>query len=697
MSNKEVGRSSAGGYVPPTPATPSSSGSREPSAGGAGRSTRGSPGISGIPQRTVSRTAASAAARLQPRAGLLPRPSQIDATSAASRSVTQQQIDQLQALSKRLGLSFELAEASSDDEQKCRLYRGAFEDAKRAQALCIAPMLGRQRTRLEGIGVRAASGLHGVVARLMRGTSSKVGSISLRTGGTAGDQAARLALRHRMDLQLKQYADSIAELADHEQFVKATLHDLDCGLAHTPENDEVTRDTCRHIETALPYMRGAFAAFAAAAHGVRLRTYEWPNEVVQSLDAMDPITNKINLLTASIASMSKDSGTAEARAKPLKDMQFGLGRLERAADQFAQQAAEHWSADGEGPERWLGALEYVDALAAFASPFLKAISDEAGTAASSSSAEPATPVKPEPTRAEAASSGVKSSTRSRRGARSARPPATPDVTTSFEAAVRAEVLKLAEAQLNNEKRLTRDAVNEAHADPLALARKFGKDTSIIEAMIENREDPASIAHVIRDSAQSWFGSVAALHNMCRKIESLPQDAETSERLARLNERITVLQPIEARMNADESDSLKRNAYPKAKHINRLIDMREIAVVRAPVMLPSDDDDGTRGRLFELRVEPRPLSDGSTAEPLFVHVHTKQPVSEQASLSLPFEACGAIHMKSARQRTLGPRWEEIQRKLGNLDASVHRGKLKESLWAQLKGMAGRHMRRPGSGS
>ncbi len=696
MSNKGVGRISSGGNVPPTPATPSSSDSREPSAGAARSGTRRSPGISGMPQRAVSRTAASAAARPQPRAGVLPRASQIGAT--ASPSMTRQQLEQLQALSKRLAISFDLAEASVDDEQKCRLYRVAFNDAKKAQALCTDPMLGSQRTTLEGIGVRAASGLHAVVARLMQGTSFEGGPILPRTGGTAGDQAARLALRHRMDLQLKQYADSIAEFADHEQFAKATLHDLDCGLAHNPEHDEVTRDNCGRIEIALRYMRGAFAAFAAAAHGARLRTYEWPDEVVQSLDAMDPIFSNIHLLSAAVTSMSKDPSTAEARTKLLQDMRFGLGRLERAADQFAQQAAEHWSPDGEGPQRWQGALNYMDALAAFASPFLAAIRDEAGTVASSSSAEPAVPDKSEPTRAKAASSGMeKSSKRSQRRARAKGLSATPDVTTSFEAAVRAEVLKLADAQFNKEKRLTLDAVDEVHADPLALARKFGKDTSVIDAMTGNGEDPGSIAHIIRNSAQSWFGSVDALHNMCRKIESLPQDGETGERLARLNERIVVLQPIEARMNADESDSLKRNAYPKAKHIDRLIDMHEIAAVRAPVMLPSEGDDGTQGRLFELRVEPRPLSDGSMAEPLFVHVHTRQPVSERASLSLPFEAYGAIHVKTDRQRTMGPRWEEIQRKLGNLDASVHRGKLNESLWARLKSMAGRHLQRPGSGS
>jgi len=89
--------------------------------------------------------------------------------------MTRQQLEQLQALSKRLAISFDLAEASVDDEQKCRLYRVAFNDAKKAQALCTDPMLGSQRTTLEGIGVRAASGLHAVVARLMQATSFEGG------------------------------------------------------------------------------------------------------------------------------------------------------------------------------------------------------------------------------------------------------------------------------------------------------------------------------------------------------------------------------------------------------------------------------------------------------------------------------------------------------------------------------------------
>jgi len=137
----------------------------------------------------------------------------------------------------------------------------------------------------------------------------------------------------------------------------------------------------------------------------------------------------------------------------------------------------------------------------------------------------------------------------------------------------------------------------------------------------------------------------------------------------------------------ESDALKQDEFPVARHVERLLELHQTEAVSGLVKLPSEGDKGERGTLFELMIQPRPLEDGTRADRLFVHVHTTQPVSAEECTSLPFESFAAIHVKNARQVNLGARWEQMQEKLGNLGSSVHRGRVTQSLWDSLRAVAG----------
>ncbi|NEL65553.1 MAG: outer protein P, partial [Xanthomonas perforans] len=111
-------------------------------------------------------------------------------------------------------------------------------------------------------------------------------------------------------------------------------------------------------------------------------------------------------------------------------------------------------------------------------------------------------------------------------------------------------------------------------------------------------------------------------------------------------------------------------------------MNGLARVTAPNRLRSEDDIGDRGRLFEVRIEHTPQSNGNIPRPWFVHVHAKRPVTPDALRALDYKDLAAVHLKTEREVNLGARWEEMMRALGNTEAKVHRATIGSKLLGQL---------------
>ncbi|WP_425512030.1 type III secretion system effector XopP, partial [Xanthomonas fragariae] len=213
--------------------------------------------------------------------------------------------------------------------------------------------------------------------------------------------------------------------------------------------------------------------------------------------------------------------------------------------------------------------------------------------------------------------------------------------------------------------LERAMVTELDADPIQIANRLGKDTGSVNEMMHCSRQDAMIAFTfVRSSIQGWFAKDQLLQ---AKAKLPPGD----ERIAQLSERLELLGMIEQRVQTRETDALKSDTQPRAPHLSRLLEMHQVASVTSPTRLRSDNDSGDHGTLFEMRIEHAPLSNGERPAPWFVHLHTAKPVTTNAVPSLDYKEFTAVHLKTAKEKNLGKRWEMLMQALGNNDAKVHR--------------------------
>ena len=112
------------------------------------------------------------------------------------------------------------------------------------------------------------------------------------------------------------------------------------------------------------------------------------------------------------------------------------------------------------------------------------------------------------------------------------------------------------------------------------------------------------------------------------------------------------------------------SHPRARHLG----------AGPPRRLRAEGDaDGRRSTLFEVELGLGTLSNGQPAPPLYVHLHTRQPVTAEACRSIAFDDLDAIHVKNAEQRGRGRTWEMLNNALD----SVHRGPLDARVLQQLQ--------------
>ncbi|PKV16963.1 type III secretion system effector XopP [Xanthomonas prunicola] len=220
-------------------------------------------------------------------------------------------------------------------------------------------------------------------------------------------------------------------------------------------------------------------------------------------------------------------------------------------------------------------------------------------------------------------------------------------------------------------------VAELRGDFIALAKRLGKDTTDVERLIgDSRHDAATAYDFARSSMQGWFGSSERLLQLKSKLRA------GDERIAQLDTRLHLLHRIEHDFERREADALKTDPQPRAPHLERLLAMNGLARITAPNRLPSEGDRGDRGRLFEVRIDHTPQSNGDIPAPWFVHVHSEKPVTPAGLRALHYKDLTAVHLKTAREVNLGPRWEEMMRALGNTEAKVHRATIGSKLLGQL---------------
>ncbi|KUF20990.1 hypothetical protein [Xanthomonas phaseoli] len=220
-------------------------------------------------------------------------------------------------------------------------------------------------------------------------------------------------------------------------------------------------------------------------------------------------------------------------------------------------------------------------------------------------------------------------------------------------------------------------VVELGGDFIALAKRLGKDTTDVERLIgDSRHDAATAFDFARTRMQGWFGSSERLLQLKNKLRA------GDGRIEQLDTRLRLLQRIEHDFERRQADALKTDPQPRAPHLERLLATNGLARITAPNLLRSEGDRGDRGRLFEVRIEHTPQSNGDNPAPWFVHIHTDKPVTSAGVRALHYKELTAVHLKTAREVNLGARWEEMMRALGNTDAKVHRATIGSKLLGQL---------------
>ncbi len=259
---------------------------------------------------------------------------------------------------------------------------------------------------------------------------------------------------------------------------------------------------------------------------------------------------------------------------------------------------------------------------------------------------------------------------------------TPDASSSAAAPARRVMDERSAAQKQADEilkgtRLESLPVAELGGDFIALAKRLGKDTTDVERLIgDSRYDAATAFDSARITMQGWLGSSERVLQLKSKLRA--GDA----RIEHLDTQLRLLQRIEHDFERRQADALKTDPQPRAPHLERLLAMNGLARVTAPNRLRSEDDIGDRGRLFEVRIEHTPQSNGNIPRPWFVHVHTKKPVTPDALRALDYKDLAAVHLKTEREVNLGARWEEMMRALGNTEAKVHRATIGSKLLGQL---------------
>lgn len=390
--------------------------------------------------------------------------------------------------------------------------------------------------------------------------------------------------------------------------------------------------------------------------------------------------------------------------------------LRSLAERFCLAAARAFGHDGSA-ELWPHALACADAIHGYSSPLLDlAAAVPRARMGASSSSVPAPGIQvsqpdewavalPSPSQRPDKAAGkkksrVRSRTQATGAARRAEGPSAPPQPQAAGAAPDALVRVLERAENSLAKQpLTLAQAQQSGCDPVRIAAALGKDTQAVQLMQSEGHDPLSIAHTTRYSIQTWFGDLGPLRSARDELQSRsePDDPRMQRLSAQLDDRIEALERIHRRVDADEADAIKRHQFPKARHVERLLQLGEIEQVSAPTLLRSANAAPGLSNVFEMVITPTPMSDGLPSAPLYLHLHTERAISAEACRKLPFNQFAAVHVKTAEQKDIGANWEQAQRALGVLDAKVHRGKVDARLLESLRALAGRRRDAGGLGS
>jgi hypothetical protein len=114
--------------------------------------------------------------------------------------------------------------------------------------------------------------------------------------------------------------------------------------------------------------------------------------------------------------------------------------------------------------------------------------------------------------------------------------------------------------------------------------------------------------------------------------------------------------------------------PPIQHLRKA---GELASIEAPRALKNEPC-----TLFEIKLQPAPLGNGVTPRPMWLHLHTRQPVHAQQLNDLRDADFTACHIKSDAEHGRNREWQDARAREGHENVMIYRGKVEPALCRDL---------------
>lgn len=131
------------------------------------------------------------------------------------------------------------------------------------------------------------------------------------------------------------------------------------------------------------------------------------------------------------------------------------------------------------------------------------------------------------------------------------------------------------------------------------------------------------------------------------------------------------------MHTSTIEHMKTYQFPTQAHIEQLRQAGALVAVEAPRALGSEP-----ATLFEIKLQPAPLRSGSLPRPMWLHLHTRQPVHAWQLPKLRDADFTACHVKSDIERGRNREWQNAQAAAGRENVMIYRGTLEPALCKSL---------------
>lgn len=89
-------------------------------------------------------------------------------------------------------------------------------------------------------------------------------------------------------------------------------------------------------------------------------------------------------------------------------------------------------------------------------------------------------------------------------------------------------------------------------------------------------------------------------------------------------------------------------------------------------------------MFEVKLQPSALRSGAMPRPIWLHIHTNEPVHADSLATLGDAGFAATHVKSDTERGRNRQWQEARLREGHDNVMIYRGKVTPDLCRQLLG-------------